>query len=131
VKLTKGTMVYVPMPDKQTLHPVALGDWISRVYGSAFTDESEAWQWMLSQVRSSADDLRREADEMEARVLAGLGRGDGGADAMSPTEREETVVMLCLNCQKPHTFALDSLEARGIFNVFCDGECEDTYAARL
>ena len=41
-----------------------------------------------------------------------------------------TVELPCLCCGKKHTFPLDSNEANGVFNVFCDGECEDTYAGR-
>lgn len=44
---------------------------------------------------------------------------------------EEKIEMPCLCCGKILEFSLDSYEAQGIFNVFCDGECEDKYAARL
>lgn len=46
-------------------------------------------------------------------------------------EPEEKIEMPCLHCGKVWEFPLDSNQARGIFNVFCDGECEDKYAARL
>lgn len=44
------------------------------------------------------------------------------------------VELPCLCCGKIYRFALDSNEANGIFNVFCNGEndeCEDRYAASL
>ena len=34
----------------------------------------------------------------------------------------------CLYCKDIHTFKKDSLEATGVFNVFCNGRCEDYYA---
>lgn len=43
----------------------------------------------------------------------------------------ERVELPCLCCGRKHWFSLDSNEANGVFNVFCDGECEDRYAARL
>lgn len=44
----------------------------------------------------------------------------------------EMAKLLCLYCERPHYFPLDSNEATGVFNVFCpNGECEDRYAARL
>ena len=40
----------------------------------------------------------------------------------------EKVELPCLNCGKVHRFLTNSNEAKGIFNVFCNGECEDKYA---
>lgn len=34
----------------------------------------------------------------------------------------------CLNCNKDVEVGDDSLEAQGVFNVFCKGDCEDEYA---
>jgi len=45
-------------------------------------------------------------------------------------DEQQPVELPCLNCGKKYRFALDSPEANGIFNVFCNGECEDRYAAR-
>lgn len=39
--------------------------------------------------------------------------------------------LACLCCGKLHEFDPRSYEAQGVFNVFCDGKCEDTYAGRL
>lgn len=39
-----------------------------------------------------------------------------------------TVKLPCLECGKLHRYLFNSNEAQGIFNVFCDGECEDKYA---
>lgn len=44
---------------------------------------------------------------------------------------KETIQLPCLNCGKLQTFPIDSNEANGIFNVFCNGECEDEYAWKL
>ena len=45
------------------------------------------------------------------------------------SKKKETIQLPCLECGKLHTFAIDSNEARGIFNVFCsDKDCEDRYA---
>jgi hypothetical protein len=40
--------------------------------------------------------------------------------------------MPCLNCGKPVSVEICSMEHVGIFNVFCrkNGECEDTYAQK-
>lgn len=46
-------------------------------------------------------------------------------------KEQETVTLKCLYCGEEHEFAPDSKEAEGVFNVFCDGECEDCYAATL
>ena len=51
---------------------------------------------------------------------------------LTPAQREdEPVTLPCLCCGKLHSFAPNSYEAQRVFNVFCDGECEDRYAARL
>lgn len=46
------------------------------------------------------------------------------------TRHEPAVSLPCLCCGKPHWFSLRSHEANGVFNVFCNAECEDRYAAR-
>ncbi len=43
----------------------------------------------------------------------------------------DEIALPCLACGKKHLFPLASNEACGVFNVFCDGDCEDRYAARL
>jgi hypothetical protein len=44
---------------------------------------------------------------------------------------ESTVELPCLNCGKLHNFHYKSYEASGIFNVFCNNNCEDLYAFKL
>lgn len=44
---------------------------------------------------------------------------------------DEVIKLPCLYCSKILEFPLDSYEGRGGFYVFCDGDCEDKYAARL
>jgi len=44
---------------------------------------------------------------------------------------EERLSLPCLCCGKSVFVKNDSYEAQGVFNVFCDGDCEDLYAARL
>jgi hypothetical protein len=51
-------------------------------------------------------------------------------EAMTKSEAQrkfpaDTVTLRCLFCGKEKSFALDSPEARGIFNFYCSGECED------
>lgn len=42
---------------------------------------------------------------------------------------KDKIKLPCLECGKEYEFAIDSNEAKGIFNVFCPGgECEDRYA---
>ena len=38
--------------------------------------------------------------------------------------------MSCLNCAATISVEDDSLEAQGVFNVFCDGDCENEYASK-
>ena len=45
--------------------------------------------------------------------------------------QEDIAALPCLNCGAVFRFHLDSKEAERIFNVFCNGECEDRYAAKL
>ena len=37
------------------------------------------------------------------------------------------IKMNCINCGKTIFYDKDSDEAKGIFNVFCSGDCEDEY----
>lgn len=46
-------------------------------------------------------------------------------------KKKADVLLRCLYCKKERLFPEGSLEARGVFNFFCDGECEDRYAATL
>lgn len=49
-------------------------------------------------------------------------------------EREDvkTIKMECLWRKKVHEIREDSMEAAGIFNVFCkDDDCEDLYALSM
>jgi hypothetical protein len=46
-----------------------------------------------------------------------------------PTDSEQ-LELPCLNDGKPVKVGADSNEAKGIFNVFCNGECEDQYAQK-
>lgn len=55
---------------------------------------------------------------------------DGCLDAVQKLVEPPTVLMKCLNCGASHRFALDSNEANGVLNVFCNGECEERYAAK-
>ena len=41
---------------------------------------------------------------------------------------EEMIELPCLYCSKLINFKITSNEARGIFNVFCSGDCEDRYS---
>ncbi len=47
-----------------------------------------------------------------------------------PKPATDEIELPCLCCGKLHIFKQDSHEGTGVFNVFCDGECEDLYAAR-
>jgi hypothetical protein len=49
----------------------------------------------------------------------------------SQTDDDTTITLFCLNCEAPVVVAKDSGVGRGILNPFCNGECEDIYAARL
>ncbi len=42
----------------------------------------------------------------------------------------ECVSLPCLNCGTQFRYHQDSHEANRVFNVFCNGECEDRYAAK-
>jgi len=42
--------------------------------------------------------------------------------------KNDKIELPCLNCGKMHEFEEDSNEAQGIFNVFCDNDCEDYYS---
>ena len=44
--------------------------------------------------------------------------------------RDMLVVLECLNCKKTKRFAEDSPHAQGIFNYFCDGDCEDDFVEK-
>ena len=44
--------------------------------------------------------------------------------------KKRLVEMPCLNCHKQVWAPKNSDEAKGIFNVFCNGDCEDEYAAK-
>jgi hypothetical protein len=46
-------------------------------------------------------------------------------------EAQKLVDMPCLACRKPVKVSTKSHEYSGIFNVFCNGDCEDLYAARF
>jgi hypothetical protein len=52
-------------------------------------------------------------------------RAKQGIDAMP-----DDIFLPCLACGKIHKLPENSLEAQGILNVFCNGECEDRYAFR-
>jgi hypothetical protein len=41
------------------------------------------------------------------------------------------IQMNCLQCGNPVLVEEDSYEAKGVFNVFCNGEHEDEYAWTL
>lgn len=36
--------------------------------------------------------------------------------------------LTCLECKKRWYYEIESNEAQGIFNCFCNGECEDKFA---
>lgn len=44
---------------------------------------------------------------------------------------EETITLSCLNCGKEKEYSTKDPVGQGIFNAFCDGDCEDEYSARL
>ena len=44
---------------------------------------------------------------------------------------KDKITLVCMYCKKEKEFDADSLEAQGILNFFCDGECEDRFAATL
>lgn len=52
---------------------------------------------------------------------------------LTPIPPEHVIVLRCLNCGKEREFDDRSKDpvVTGEFNFFCDGECEDRYAARL
>ena len=43
----------------------------------------------------------------------------------------EAIWMKCMYCKKPKLLSMKSLEAQGILNYFCDGDCEDRFAISL
>lgn len=51
--------------------------------------------------------------------------------ACEGTRHVQVTIIPCLYCAKPLFYTLDSNEANGVFNSFCDGACEDRYAAKL
>lgn len=51
--------------------------------------------------------------------------------ACGVTRHEPTVRLRCLNCDKAHNEPTRTLTGKGVLNYFCNGECEDRYAARL
>ncbi len=48
------------------------------------------------------------------------------------SDKVKTIKMECLWCKKVHDVPEDSMEAAGVFNVFCkDDDCEDLYALSM
>lgn len=47
----------------------------------------------------------------------------------SKSTNEEVIKLPCLNCGNDVEVLADGNEARGVFNTFCNGDCEDEYAA--
>lgn len=44
--------------------------------------------------------------------------------------KSKAIILPCLNCKTKWIYSNNSLVGQGVFNCFCDSECEDRFAFR-
>lgn len=95
-------------------------------------DDPRNQEWVARGKAMRDDRVRRGVTLSEAahwyRISAPV-RSDMEHGRIEPIE--ETITLRCLCCQNERAFPFYTLEARGVLNFFCNGECEDRYAARI